>query len=88
MTELRERIEERVKHLPDHDLHQLWDYLQYLTWRKISPDREDLTTDQSHAQDRLVGLFEGPPDLATRSESIVQETITERSGWTWKENSQ
>jgi hypothetical protein len=40
MTDLRERITEQVKRLPEHDLHRLWDYLQYLTWRKAIPDRE------------------------------------------------
>lgn len=35
--------------------------------------------------DPLVGLFAGSPDLATQSENILQQEITQRSGWTWKE---
>lgn len=40
------------------------------------------TTDDS---DPLVGLFASSPDLATQSENILQQEITKRSGWTWKE---
>lgn len=35
--------------------------------------------------DPLIGLFAGSPDLATKSEEILQQGITEQSGWTWKE---
>ncbi|WP_298919754.1 hypothetical protein [uncultured Nostoc sp.] len=34
--------------------------------------------------DPLIGLFAGTPDLATNSEDILQQEITEKSGWTWK----
>jgi hypothetical protein len=34
--------------------------------------------------DPLIGLFSGSPDLATRSEDILQQSITAISGWTWK----
>jgi hypothetical protein len=35
--------------------------------------------------DPLIGLFAGSPDLATQSEDILQRSITETSGWTWKQ---
>ena len=35
--------------------------------------------------DPLVGLFAGTTDLATNSEDILEQEITEKSGWTWKE---
>jgi hypothetical protein len=35
--------------------------------------------------DPLIGLFAGSPDLATQSEDILQQSITETSGWTWKQ---
>lgn len=35
--------------------------------------------------DPLVGLFAGSPDLATQSENILEQEITQKSGWTWKE---
>lgn len=35
--------------------------------------------------DPLVGMFAGSPDLATKSETILQAEIREKSGWTWKE---
>ena len=34
--------------------------------------------------DPLVGLFASSPDLATESENILQQEITQESGWTWK----
>jgi ferredoxin len=34
--------------------------------------------------DPLVGLFAGPSDLATQAEEILEQEITEKSGWTWK----
>jgi hypothetical protein len=37
--------------------------------------------------DPLVGLFAGPPDLAIQAEEILQQEITEQSGWTWKRTS-
>lgn len=33
--------------------------------------------------DPLIGLFLGSPELATQSETILQQETT-RSGWTWK----
>ncbi|MFP4100907.1 hypothetical protein [Coleofasciculus sp.] len=36
--------------------------------------------------DPLVGLFASTSDLAIRSEEILQQEITEKSGWTWKES--
>jgi len=35
-------------------------------------------------EDVLIGLFDGSPDLAIRSEEILQQKITRNSGWTWK----
>lgn len=35
--------------------------------------------------DPLVGLFSSASDLAINSEDILQQEITEKSGWTWKE---
>ncbi|AFY35073.1 hypothetical protein [Calothrix sp. PCC 7507] len=34
--------------------------------------------------DPLIGLFAATPDLAIKSEDILQYEITEKSGWTWK----
>jgi hypothetical protein len=39
-----------------------------------------------HVSDPLIGLFAASPDLAMKSEDILQNEITEQSGWTWKEN--
>ncbi|MEL4898158.1 hypothetical protein [Crocosphaera sp. Alani8] len=36
--------------------------------------------------DPLVGLFANSSDLSVKSSEILQQEITEKSGWTWKEN--
>ncbi|WP_404785902.1 hypothetical protein [Altericista sp. CCNU0014] len=41
--------------------------------------------DNAIDDDPLVGLFAGSPNLATQSEDILQQSITETSGWTWKQ---
>ncbi|HYX13500.1 MAG TPA: hypothetical protein VE944_03865 [Nostoc sp.] len=43
-----------------------------------------LETVDNAASDPLIGLFAGTHDLATNSEDILQQEITEKSGWTWK----
>ncbi len=35
--------------------------------------------------DPLVGLFASSSDLSAKSSEILQQEITEKSGWTWKE---
>ena len=36
------------------------------------------------AEDPLIGLFDGSPDLATRSEEIPAKEVQSASGFTWK----
>ncbi len=43
------------------------------------------TVKRTTGSDPLVGLFASSPDLATQSENILQQEITQKSGWTWKE---
>lgn len=38
--------------------------------------------------DPLIGLFAATPDLAIKSEDILQDEVTEKSGWTWKKPQQ
>ncbi|MGE5659652.1 MAG: CopG family ribbon-helix-helix protein [Actinomycetota bacterium] len=51
--------------------------IQYIETQSYPPTQFD--------SDPLVGLFAGSPDLATNSEDILQQEITEQSGWTWKQ---
>lgn len=90
MIELKEHIAERLDVLPKYDLYQVLDFVQYLEWRKIGQnDLGNLTSLLSrHNDDLLIGLFEGPPDLAMQAEDILQQAVTEHSGWTWKRSSQ
>ena len=88
MTELKDHITEKLAVLPEYDLYQVWDFLQYLEWRKAKPDSYgNLPPQHFPHQDHLIGLFDGPPDLASRAEDILQQTTAKFSGWTWKKNS-
>ena len=48
---------------------------------------EESQTPSESSTDPLVGLYDGSPNLATDSESILQKLANSKSGWTWKENS-
>ena len=50
-------------------------------YRETQGQEPNVTLDS----DPLVGLFASATDLATNSEDILQQEITEKSGWTWKE---
>ena len=46
-------------------------------------------TDQpkiSEEEDPIIGLFAGSPNLAEKSEEILQQEIKQSSGWTWKQS--
>ncbi|NJO93353.1 MAG: hypothetical protein HC820_01435 [Hydrococcus sp. RM1_1_31] len=44
--------------------------------------------ENNQLDDPIIGLFKGSPDLAMRSEEILKEDITEKSGWSSKEAKQ
>jgi hypothetical protein len=47
-----------------------------------------LETVDDAVPDPLIGLFAATPDLAIKSEDILQDEVTEKSGWTWKKPQQ
>lgn len=47
-----------------------------------------LETVDDAVSDPLIGLFAATPDLAIKSEDILQNEVTEKSGWTWKKPQQ
>lgn len=73
MTELKDHIAEKLAVLPENDLHRVWDFLQYLEWRKLRVQGLDAALPPQHLsqKDPLVGLFDGPPDFASRAEDII-----------------
>ncbi|MFB2875526.1 hypothetical protein [Floridanema aerugineum] len=73
----------QVESLTADEQLQLLEDLAALVRQKVISDRQKLPELTS---DPLVGLFAGSIDLATKSEDILQQEITEKSGWTWKEN--
>ncbi|OKH28961.1 hypothetical protein NIES1031_02520 [Chroogloeocystis siderophila 5.2 s.c.1] len=48
---------------------------------------EAATIQQTTEPDPLIGLFSSSSDLATQADDILQQEITQNSGWTWKEPS-
>ncbi len=52
-----------------------------LVYQAVGPEER---VETSPGPDPLIGLFSGAPDLATRSEEILQQDIDTTSGWTWK----
>ena len=65
---------------PDEQL-QLLEYLAALIRQQVVAQK---MVSPQISTDPLVGLFCGSPDRATESEEILQQEITEKSGWTWK----
>ncbi|MEH1794427.1 MULTISPECIES: hypothetical protein [unclassified Nostoc] len=51
---------------------------------KLYIETQLLETVDYAVSDPLIGLFAATPDLAINSEDILQQEITEKSGWTWK----
>ena len=49
---------------------------------------QSLETVNDVVSDPLIGLFAATPDLAINSEDVLQNEVTEKSGWTWKEPQQ
>ncbi|MGA9379825.1 MAG: hypothetical protein WBV73_13765 [Phormidium sp.] len=73
----------QVESLTADEQLQLLEDLAALVRQRVRSDRQQVSELTS---DPLVGLFAGSIDLATKSEDILQQEITEKSGWTWKEN--
>lgn len=61
----------------DIDMYYQEIQLHSQTFDQTSPPAES-------SEDSLIGLFAGSPDLAARSEEILQQEIDTASGFTWK----
>ena len=76
MTKLKETITKKLDVLPDNDLHQVLAFVEFLEWKTEKQDRpEKRAAMVSVERDPLVGLFEGPSDLATRSEELLEQSL-------------
>ena len=52
--------------------------------QKLQVSADAVSTESELAEDPLIGLFEGSPDLAERAEEILTKEIQPTSGFTWK----
>jgi hypothetical protein len=51
---------------------------------QLSTDENPALTEV--AEDPLIGLFAGSPDLSTCAKDILEKDVTSASGFTWKES--
>lgn len=83
---VKEQIIEQLEILPDSILIQIYELIQVFK-RSTQLHRKEGVSHLSHKDsDPLIGLFDGPPDLAQSSEAILNDEINSRSGWSWKTN--
>ena len=82
MEKLRALIDKKLNNLPEDDLEQILTFVEFLKWKEREEDRR--VPPSFEQQDILIGLFDGPPDLAEQSESLLEQGLEEHSGWTWK----
>ena len=77
---MREKLINKILNdLDDEQVNELFRYTETLQAFKLPDDYDE-------ENDPTVGFFSGPPDLAERSEEILRDEITRRSGWTQKES--
>jgi hypothetical protein len=89
MPEVKTILDRKLASLPEGDLIQILEFVQYLEWRKRTHTETDrLSTPHDRGDDPILGLFEGPPDMASRAEETLEQASSEHSAWTWKRKTQ
>ncbi len=65
------------------DLTEILNQAIDLYYQKLNPTQD---TPPTALEDPLIGLFSGPPNLATQAKEILQQEVKPESGWTWKQS--
>ena len=52
--------------------------------QKLHVSSNAASINPEEVEDPLIGLFNGSPDLATRSEKMLAQEVKSTSGFTWK----
>lgn len=68
--------------LPDQI--RLASQLMQIASQKLQASADPVSIKANTAEDPLIGLFAGSPDLAERAEEILNKEIQPASGLTWK----
>lgn len=84
-TPLKEKIVEKLDQVPEAALSEVVDFVDFLVWKAQQTEGARPVGFLPLEADPLIGLFSGAADLASHSETILQDEIHERSGWTWKQ---
>ena len=63
---------------------QLASELMQTAAQKLHSSFNETTINSKEEEDPLIGLFDGPPELATRSEEVLAQEVNSASGFTWK----
>ena len=79
----RELIKQKIDHLNDLDIQKISQFIEFLQFCHQKEQQSQPVT-----EDPLIGLFAGSSELATQSETILQQDVRPYSGWTWKPSSQ
>ena len=52
--------------------------------QRLQASSDPVSTESEPAEDPLIGLFAGSPDLAERAEEILDKEVQPAAGFTWK----
>jgi len=85
MENLRDMIDKKLNSLPEDDLDQILTFAEFLAWKENSGKALGASTTLDQ-KDTLIGLFDGPANLAEQSETLLERGFEEHSGWTWKDS--
>jgi len=72
MKALKKQIHEKLDNLEEKDLEKLLSFVEFLERRREK--REALPSPARDEQDVLIGLFDGPSDLADQSEELLEQS--------------
>ncbi len=86
MEKLRELIDKKLNNLPEDDLEQILTFVELLEARE-KDERAHRPPATTRLQDPLIGLFDGPVQLAEQSETLLERGFEEYAGWTGKKDS-
>lgn len=58
--------------------------LMQIAGQKLQASADTASAESDPIEDPLIGLFAGSPDLADRSEEILDQEVRPAAGFTWK----
>ncbi len=78
-------VVEKLEQQADRHGRSLQAELKEILLLAISDNPSTNEVNEATQVDPLIGLFSGTPDLAEKSEEILQQGIRHDSGWSWRQ---